>query len=254
MKKLLLPACLALLIFSCKDPVPSGPNNNNNPVITSYLSSIWDYSASDTTIDSFSYSAGHNLATFAQYDYEPGVRDSAIATFSFNGTDTIPDAYIFNVSGQSASHQLFYDGQGRIIKDTATDGSDFVVHFVYGTNTITSTVLFDGTTNDDEVVTVTTSNGNMTHVSATAGGSTIDALYGYSTYANPAYYPAVAKSIAPLLLIQSINTFGTYQDCISQKIAVSLNGTTAHITTDGSGRVISGAVPGTGDVENFYYY
>jgi hypothetical protein len=265
MKNVFLFAVLCFCIVSCKkadNPSVNNNNNNsnNNPAPLSYVSSIWVYSAPNEIVDSFTYDTSHHIAVFAQYMYDSTRKtfnDRIADTYSFSGTDTVPSSYIqtyLSISGlMNVTHDLSYDSQNRIIKDTALDGSGFVIYFSYSLNSITSTVLFEGTTADEQISVSDLSNGNVSSTSIQGSGLQTGASFGYSTYANPAYNPAVANTIGPLLFLQSFDGYGGYQDFISQKLVVSGNGITLQVKTDSLGRAIYAYIPVVSGNENFHY-
>lgn len=265
MKKVFLFFSISIFIFSCKKDGANNPSSATG----SYLSSVKSYSAGQEIEDSFVYNDKHNVAEFLQLEYDGAgnVTDSAVFVFSFGSDTTKPISYTFSQDGNpSDSHQLFYDGQNRISKDTSLSGSGFVTYYTYPNNNIASTILWDGTPgpSNNQIDTLFSTNGNITaeHQYYPNDEGTADSLegnitYRFSSYANPAYYTALAKTIGPLLHILQVEVYGTTFDPISKNLfnSVSEFGFTenATISTDTRGRV-SKLTDISGDKIVFSYY
>jgi hypothetical protein len=94
-----------------------------------------------------------------------------------------------------------------------------------------STVLFEGTIDDNLIDTLFLTNGNIgsEHVynSDIPGQPDVlngDVQYGFSSTANPAYHSAITSSIGPLLATLEINGFGGFVDFISKNAFNKLSG------------------------------
>jgi hypothetical protein len=237
------------------------------------LASIKSYSPGYKSVDSFGYDAGNRLTSFVQsiFDSTQGgapVSGYTAMIFSYtNSNSIVPAFYTANYSdGTSEVHQLYYDNQNRIIKDTTSAvGSGYVVtYYSYPNNNIASTVLFDGTYDDTQVDTMYLSNGNITNTSIYYP-QTPDSAYAtlsFSSYTNPGYHSAIATTIGPLLNIFSIDAFGGI-DFVSQKTAISTSviddgspamGVTYTITPDSKGRVGQLTIPGVSGESIYSYY
>jgi hypothetical protein len=216
---------LALLIGSCKK---SG-SGNNKPSNSSYLSSASLRSSQTQVIDSFTYDNTHRLIVFAQYKYDTTsgspVADGLIATFSYTGNSPVADHYTFvqlSSGANSDVHQLSYDGQNRILKDTSLSGSGYVTYFSYPGNNIVSRLLFDGTASNNQIDTVFLSNGNVSsqHIYYPNNAGTADSLsgspqYGYSSSLNPLYHSEIVGTTGPLLNLLAYDGYGGFNDFLS---------------------------------------
>src|SRR5450432_3416602 len=147
MKKLVLTLGIVTLLFSCKksSSVLSGQSGlvSSN---TSYFPS-----AQGKTVTNLQYNTGQQITHFSWYDYDTsgGVanQDSVGYDFTINATTNLPSSYIMTGWESSLSnsyaetHDLFYDGQGRLIKDTtitgqSNPGDSAANYFGYSTNRI----------------------------------------------------------------------------------------------------------------------
>jgi hypothetical protein len=251
--------CLAVIaaFSSCSH---GGSSDPGNPVNNSYLSSVRSLEPGVVTIDSFTYDAQHKVARYEQFDEEDGQEYHFTAEFSFTGSNTLPDSYVATVNGGTAdTHQLTFDGQGRIIKDTSLSGSHFVTYFIYSGNYIIGSTLFDGTLNNALIDTLTIKDGNITGERvwvadngplAYQGATTL----GHSTAANPGYKPEIANTVGPLLAMLSINNYGGYTDFLSKTVMNKVTGDVEglppgglsySVSADGQGRVSSVTPHGT---------
>jgi hypothetical protein len=230
MKKwsLLLCAFILFFVFACKKSGSPG----NNPSSSSYLSSITSYSPQTRIVDSFTYDSTHRIARFAQYVYDSSQGSPSFygftVDFALPASGWQPSSYTYNsvpASGAPNLHQLSYDGQGRISKDTSVSGSHFVTYYSYANNNIASTVLFDGTRQNNQVDTLFMNNGNVgtEHVYYPNNNATADSLegnlqFGYASTANPAYHAETTNSIGPLLFILNFDGYGNFADFISKNV------------------------------------
>jgi hypothetical protein len=216
---------LALLIGSCKK---SG-SGSNKPSNSSYLSSVNIRSSQTQVIDSFTYDNAHRLTVFAQFKFDTTsgspLADGLIATFAYTGNSQVADSYTFTQlsSGTNSDlHQLSYDGQNRIVKDTSLSGSGYVNYFSYSGNNIVSRLLFDGTAGNNQIDTVFLSNGNISsqHFYYPNNAGTADSLsgapqYGYSSSLNPLYHSEIAGTTGPLLNLLAYDGYGGFNDFLS---------------------------------------
>jgi hypothetical protein len=275
MKNLFLVVTISLFLFSCKKDSTS-PNNNPTGS-TAYVSSIRFVSPQTQQVDSLMYDTAHHIVQFLQYDYDSTgttpIADSITVVFSFAPNATVPQSYTYSHIGQgdvNDVHDLTYDANSRIIKDTSLSGTGFVTSFSYPTNIIASTILFEGSYYDNQLDSLFLSNGNVTtnrvyysnmSYTETLSGS---GQFGYSSYANPAYYPAIANSVGPLLNLLTYDGFGGYTDFNSKELIDQISGTGGGLppipvninwATDNKGRVGKGTAAGIpGSYIQFYYY
>jgi hypothetical protein len=217
-----------LVLASCH---PSGGSGGGNPVNNSYLSSVSIISGASIITDSFSYDAQHRVARFACYATDGTNNASFTADFSFPGGATLPAGYTFVLDGGSPDqHQLTFDGQGRITKDTSLSGSHFVTYYSYVGNYVINRILFDGTTTGAQIDSLTVTDGNMTAEKIWgedqgAWSKQADLIYGHAAAANPGYKAEVANAVGPLLYVLSVYNFGGYADYISKAIMNKISGT-----------------------------
>ena len=230
---LFLTALLLLFIYSCKK---SSSSNNNNANSNAWLSSVTSWSSPTRIVDSFTYDSASRVASYMQFEYDTSTGTPGAYTWSavFSlpaGSSAPPSSYTNNLTGTNELHQLTYDAQGRIVKDTSLGSSGWVIYFSYPANEIAITALYDGTIANSIVDTLFLSNGNIgnTHIYFPNNAGTADSLegsvkYGFSSLSNPAYHSAITSSIGPLLYILAISGFGGNYDPVSQKVFNSLSG------------------------------
>jgi hypothetical protein len=256
MKKLplYLTSLLLLFIYSCKKSNSSSNSSNSN----SWLSSVTNYSAQESIVDSFSYDSAHRLASFTQFGYDTSggspISSSWSAIFSLPAGTAAPTSYTNDLTGTPEMHQLSYDAQGRIIKDSSLGSSGWVIYFGYPNGNIAINAYYDGTVANSLLDTLFMSNGNIGsfHVYGPNNAGTADSLegvikYGFSGIANPAYHSTLTNSIGPLIYILEISGYGGTFDAISQKVLNSMSGQTDglpigvtisyKLTTDSQGRL-----------------
>ncbi len=121
--------------------------------------------------------------------------------------------------------------RGGSLRTRVLSGSGFVVYFSYPNGNIATTVLFDGTPQNNQIDTLFISNGNISaaHIYFPNDAGTADSLeaavkFGYSSNNNPAYHAAISASIGPLLYILQFDGYGGALDPISQKALNSVSG------------------------------
>jgi hypothetical protein len=235
MKKspLYLMAAALFLFTACKK---SSSSHNNNSNSNAWLSSVTSWSSPTSIVDSFSYDSSHRVATYMQFEYDTSTGTPSAYTWSavFSlpaGNSAPPASYTNNLTGTNELHQLYYDGQSRIIKDSSLGSSGWVIYFSYPSNEIAITALYDGTIANSIVDTLFLSGGNIgnVHIYAPNNAGTADSLegtikFGFSGISNPAYHSAITSSVGPLLYILAISGFGGNYDAISQNAFNSLSG------------------------------
>ena len=198
------------------------------------------------------------------------------AQFIYQNTNTYPSYYNYYdvpLGNYGDYHILSYDPQNRIIKDTSLSGSGYVTYYSYPDNNIAATVLFEGTTQDNQLDTLFLTNGNISaetvYVSDIPGQPDQqqgDVRFAFAPTANPFYHPAISNSIGPLLTTFEIDGFGGFVDFISknafkqltgiQQSAPSMISFDYNLTTDSKGRLSQmTASPGASSyMLSFYYY
>ena len=266
-------AVLTLILFcACKK---HNSTNNNNSNSNSWISSLTSWSPGTSIIDSFSYDSSHRIASFMQFEYDTStgspISGNWSAVFSLPASGSAPpSSYTNNLTGFPELHQLYYDAQGRIIEDSSTGSSGWIIYISYPNNNIAITALLDGTIGNSIVDTLYPSGGNVAnvHVYGPNNAGTADSLegtirFGYSGTANPAYHSAIASSIGPLIYILSFSGYGANIDPISQKAFNSLEGVgdglpsnvtiNYTLTTDSQGRLIQQSVNYAGNAGTISY-
>lgn len=251
--------CLVVLVISsCHN---NGSSDGGSPVNNSYLASARIVSQGTIITDSFSYDSQHRVARFAEY--ETNGTDSADVTvdFNFSGGNALPVSYTATSNGGSPdTHELTFDGQGRITKDTSTSGSHFVTNYFYSGNYVICNILFDGTFNDAQIDTLVITSGNITGEKVWGFDNGTPELqgnltYGHAAAANPGYKAEVANAVGPLLYVLSVYNFGGYADYISKAVMNKVSGYADglpsagygyNVSTDDKGRVSSIAPTGAG--------
>lgn len=160
--------------------------------------SIRGYSPQAQNIDSFSYDSGHRIATLAFYDFDTTsgspIADSQFVQFSFAANATIPNSYTRTDAGfgvYNDVHQLSYDAQNRITKDTSVSGSGFVAYFSYPPNQIAISVYFSPGAQNYIIDTMYLNSGDISSIPiylpnspGTADSLNAAPVYSYSAYAN----------------------------------------------------------------------
>lgn len=254
-----------ILAASCTkntNPTPpgSGPGSSNPPSNNNYLSSIRS-GKSSTLLDSFTYDNSNRLTKIIiSYGTDSSVINigpikiggnnpsSSTVTFSYAGSNTFPASYtiVNSFDQKSHLHQLYYDGQNRIIKDTALDNSGFVKTLSYPNGNIASRI-YGGSGGGQILDTLFLTNGNVTvehsYIFDNTETERQDTVFNsikftYSTVVNPNYHQAIASTYGPLLGEVGIN--GGASDF------VSVNGIST--ATNNSEIIGSDKLPGVTDI------
>jgi len=210
MKKTVALLIVSLIIFSCSKKSAINATGAQTPVAPD-LSSVTLTLTGLEIKDSFEYDTANHLARLLQYEYDSidfpsPVADSEVITFIITGNG-LPSSYHFTHQAVNRIHQLFYNSQNQIIKDTSSP-SGYVAYYTYPNNNVAANILFDGTTADSRIddLYFSSKNEDSIHVyvpgsDGTADSLITDQLYGFSSYANPAYYPAISNTVGPLLYV-----------------------------------------------------
>lgn len=269
-------AVLATVLFAaCKK---SNSSHNNNSNANYWLSSVTSWSSPTSIVDSLTYDSSHRVATFIQLEFDTSsgspLEYGWSATFSLTAAGSAPPtSYTTNLSGIDEFHQLTYDAQGRIIKDSSLGSSGWVNYFSYPAGEIAITALYDGTIANSVIDTLYISGGNINsfRIYGPNNAGTADSLegsikFGFSGINNPAYHSAITSSVGPLLYILQISGFGGNFDPISQKALNSLSGTgdglpagvtlDYSLSTDALGRLSRQTISygGSVGIVNYRYY
>ncbi|MBN9380401.1 MAG: hypothetical protein J0H74_06530 [Chitinophagaceae bacterium] len=234
---------------------PSNPPSNGN-----YLSSIRDGQSSDL-LDSFSYDNSNRLTKIVVY-YGSGSGiinigsikidgsnpSTSTVTFSYAGNSTAPASYtvVNSFDQKSHLHQLQYDGQNRIIKDTALDNSGYATTWTYPNGNIAARL---NSGSDGQILdTLFLTNGNITAqytylVGNTGRPDTVvnSTTSTYSSIVNPNYHQAIASTYGPLLSHIGINGGATDY--------VSVNGIST--ATEKSQIIGADKLPGATDAQTY---
>ena len=273
MKRILLcaPVLVIILATSCSKTSKSG--NSSAPVF--YLSSATTYSPGTSVVDSFSYDSSSHVTQFSQFEYDtvggtPTVKTWS-AVFATTGTATPPASYTYTTSNINQTHELSYDGQGRLVKDTCLS-TGYVAYYSYPNGNIATTVLFNGSTSNNQIDTIFVSNGNATaiHTYMSNSTGTADSLvgalnFGFSTTANPLYHSALTNAMGPLLYTLQVDNYGGSLDPISVNALNTVSGTldgfsgvtlNFSLINDAVGRlnVMSASLLGDYEIIYFKYY
>jgi YD repeat-containing protein len=257
MQKLSLCLTIGLLffIYSCKKSNSSSNSSNAN----SWLSSVTDYSPQQSIVDSFSYDSSHRIASFMQFEFDSTggypIYGNWSAIFALPaGSSAAPTSYTNDLTGTLETHELSYDAQGRITRDSSLGSSGWVIYFGYPNGNIAINAYYDGTIANSILDTLFMSNGNIASVHAYGpnNAGTADSLegsvkYGFSGISNPGYHSTLTSTIGPLIYILQISGYGGFFDNISEKVLNSISGPVGGssidvtipytLTTDSQGRL-----------------
>jgi hypothetical protein len=232
MKKSLLSFLILplLLTFSCK----KHNSSNQNSASSSFVSSVTSYISPTRIINSFTYDSAHRLTQCGRtiYDTSAGLPYVSISTVSFSYTNGMtPSSYTRSEVGfPDDIHQLSYDDQGRIVKDSSISGSGYLNYYSYSDNRIVSTnmIVESGTLIVGTADTLFLTNGNvgLEHVDYTGNpGLSGTVQYTFAPIANPTYHAAMSDSIGPLITMALIGGFSVSPDFISKNVIDRAGGT-----------------------------
>lgn len=231
-----------------------------NPVNNSYLASVYDYVPGALLVDSFTYDAQKRVGRYAQYLTSSGNTYAATFDFSFSGNNALPDSYLYTDEGNNEeTHQLTFDGQGRIVKDTCSS-NHFVTYYTYSGDYTICSILFEGTMDDAFIDSLKVTDGNLTAEKVWGADYSPwekqgDIAYGHATAANPGYKAEIAGSVGPLLYVLSTYNYGGYADFISKAVmnkitgvsdGLPASGVNYSIKADSKGRVSTMTASGVG--------
>lgn len=251
-------------------------NSSKNTDSGYYVSSATSVTAGTSIVDSFTYDSAHRITQFIQtkYDTTTGTPEMTVATtqFALAAGTTPPTGYVYTINGNSVTHTLSYDNQGRIAKDTCPT-TGFVTFYSYPNGNIAATIQYSSVYLDNQIDTLFMSSGNAATINTWMpnDAQTADSLqgslkFGYGGTANPMYHASITSSIGPLLYILAVNGLGGGLDPVSQKAPTSFSGTidgfpsgfTLNFSqqTDSKGRLsmLYAGVPGFGSETIYFNY
>jgi len=255
---------IAGIFSSCSKKDGSG--DDGKPVNDSYLASARIIAPQSTTVDSFIYDANHRVTKFMVWLEDPTnqASDTTFISFSTVSGNLLPDHLTIAVSDDLSlldHHQLIYDGQGRITKDTSLSGTGFVSYYSYSGNYIICRVLFNGAIdNYVSIDTLVMKDGNMVGQKLWTINQGVleqqkNVVFDRGTAANPAYKADIASSVGPLLYILSVYNYRGFSDFLSRYVVKGISGVadglpggaglSYSVSIDGSGRVAATSLDGS---------
>jgi hypothetical protein len=218
-----------ILAVSCtkKVPPPSGGSGGGtpNPSNGNFVSLIKNTSGGVTTTDSFKYDNSKRLTSIIVLNGQ-----TSTTTFTYSGSATFPSSYTVEnslVPNNPENHQLWYDGQNRIVKDSTLSGGNLggtnsnagnVTYYSYPSGMIaTLSVGKNGAAGGQVIDTFFLSNGNVVSAHLLSIGAAGDPQgtvsesiqVTYNSIVNPQFHQAVSSTWGPLL-----TTLGGY-DAVS---------------------------------------
>jgi hypothetical protein len=265
-KKLLIPGiAIATLLFGCNKN-SSSPVNAATIGATSYTyySPANHYLEKDTLI----YNSSQDLVKISHYDYDSSGGASSVYVdtgsyaFVVNPSTGLPSSYTMlwykSALGVSEDeiHNLVYDSQNRLIKDTlasnlvSANDAHLVDYYSYSGSNIVGNAYSQGSSDSISYTdTITLNNGNVMRQAAYTGDLSnnfqveFTTVNGYTTYANPLYNSSLALNIGVLLLD------GNLFDALSKQLPAD---GMAKWTTDANGRVVT-VLANNGDIYSYTY-
>lgn len=263
-----------IAISSCHKSNSSGNSSGS----AYFVSSTVTLTAGTRIVDSLAYdsSTPERLTAFIQtkYDTTTGTPVLTVATTTFNpGSGSVPTTgYTYSINGNTVAHNLSFDNQNRVIKDTCPT-TGYVAYFSYPNGNIAATVLFDGLATDNQIDTLYMSGGNIAKANTWMPNDegTADSLegslqFGYSSVVNPVYHSNITGTIGPLLYLLTVDGLGGGLDPVSEKASNSLSGQIDGLpsgltigftqTTDSKGRLseLYASLLGISETIYFNYY
>lgn len=252
--------CCAVLFFSCKKNGSPGGGATIDAT-KFYVSTVRSYAPGQQNVDSFTYNSANLLTKYVQYQFDSTggspQSDSLIFVFSYSGSSPVPASYSFSQPSFGTInevHNLSYDGQNRITSDICPARTGFVTNYTYPQTNLAATLQFSsGSGLDNQIDTLTLSNGNMSSeiVYYPNDAGTADSLEGtlhfaYSSNGNPLYHPQISGTIGHLLFILSFDGFNNFVDFNSKEMTNSITNIQAgqppvtikfSLSTDSKGRI-----------------
>jgi hypothetical protein len=272
--------CVSAIILaaSCTKttPPPGGGSGSGtpNPTNGNFLSSIRNSVSGISTLDSFTYDNSNRLISIIVPN-----NGGQTTTFTYSGSSPVPASYkITNSQSNEEDHQLWYDGQNRIIKDSTLSGSlgnaGNVTYYSYANGIIVAqTVGKNGPSAGQVVDSAFLSNGNVASLHTYEIGATgtpqdtvLDSVqFTYNSIVNPAFHQSIASTIGPLLTnvggFDFVSGYGVTTAKSWSKVgslATTTNIQTYSWTLDSKGRgateTITDSKAGVVDSFSFNYY
>ena len=275
MKKITWSVLLVFIFLACKkDPAPSSKILAGSQ-ITSYTRH--DALGHKLQIDSLTYDRGGMVANYQSWTYDstanPILTDYENYSFSFPAGSTLPNAYRYSItssqtSSTAESHLLYYDGQGRIIKDSLNlPLNNLTRYYSYINNFITIESKQYGTS-FSEKDTFVVSAGNVSDYNYYYFEPAIIASFlvnaKYTDFANPFYNKILASSLGAFFLEEirgdfisvnmpkSLKSIDNTQNSNGQDTAYIVNSNFTWIA-DSNGNIVSGSDSTNGNYYNFIY-
>ncbi len=260
MKSSILLLFISCLFFSCKK---DSPTNSNNSTVTQ-IAALRVYNAADHILglDSLIYNSNGNLVGYKSWTIDstngPVITDSASYSFTWTTGTAGPVSYTLTslVNGRPAvpmeTHQLAYDNQNRIIKDSLMSGGDSLrvaAHYGYIGNLITIDLFsYNGNYIEYEKDSLTLTGSNISkfsnHWDLSSTMFTNYEQYTYGNSPNPLYNKDLANALGPLLFEVLRGDFISTQLVTGINAADVSDGSTYtenySWTLDSKGRVVAG--------------
>ncbi len=167
-------------------------------------------------------------------DHTPLRPDTTIFTLNYNGSDSLPAAYInFEANNLTAHGSLTYDNLGRMSQDSGTNGQN---SWLYKYQYNEGKIIQSSGNGTDSIVIV---NNNVQQLKEFM----LIYSFTYSNYPNPFYQPALATHITPLMVFNSVDIFS--KNLFSSSTAQFIGNQPYQVinyswTTNANGQVISG--------------
>ncbi len=262
----------SVFFISCKKDSVISP-----AVIDSHITAIYAQDDHYLRIDSLTYDVNGRVVkifettTDTAFGVIDPLRDSASYTFTFSGNSSVPTSYAASYTGFTGTgaeqHNLYYDSQNRIIKDSLLNpliNGFAALNYYYGYNLIVYDIINktdSGLVSIQKDSLLLNASGNVTadnshYLDYNNQPSAEHDLITFSNYANPLYEKNLAGSLGPFL------TTLLSHDFISSSLFSSLtynyqSGSTDILTytwtTDTRGRVIKGVEPSGQSGYAFHY-
>ena len=289
-----------ILAVSCTKTTPPPPGGSGggtpNPTNGNFLSSISHHLVGIAVADSFTYDNSNRLISI-NVPNSATANNGQLTTFSYSGSNAVPASYTIKntiAPNNQEIHQLWYDGQNRIVKDSTISGGALggvinagdttidinlsnagnVTYYSYPNgNIVTLSTSKNGPSGGEIVDTFFLSNGNVasshTYIIGAAGvpQDTVQdsSQYTYNSIVNPNFHQSVASTWGPLLTnlagYDAVSGYGVNTATLWSKVGNLPNTKTTQTyswTLDSKGRgateTVTDARAGVLDNIKFNYY
>jgi hypothetical protein len=263
MKKTILLLGTILGLFSCSKYQPAGNNGssgqqNNSSLVSSFA--LYSPLSKNLTKYTFAHDANGALIrlSYSSYDTTGGIAtlDTGSYNFTIDPTTHLASSYTLiwskpNAGIASETHELFFDDQRRLIKDTLISGrtgqgDQTSVYFNYSGNGIVcngyTMNAYDSANRTygwgvSGIDSITLTNGNISsqyeyaQSGSSWGMSYFYVVKNYSSYSNPLF--SMDRSSGLGALLRNYNSL----DCVSKSLPAD---GMANWTTDEKGRIVTG--------------